>query len=1196
MGNDQKVHFKMYKSGKAWLVAGVVALAWPIVGLTGQAATADSKPDTTQAAKVASGQATAEKTVTLQGSGSQTPVTPASPKVTAPSDVKPEATTTDKPVAKVDPKESEQPKTPLVTPKAQPKEQSIDSQPVASKPDSSVSKANESKPVSPTAPTKSTDSDTSKATVTPKPATPAPTAPVVKAPETQPDAAVTPEKLVPKTPVSTSEVPAAKPAPREATTKSEQPDVDPNQVDQQVRPVVDYLAYHQADNVDNGQFGTSEYWIDADNVLHIGAGQLDNTGVYAVDDPDYPNQANQWGYQIRDVTKIKFEGKVVANADASGLFMDMGSLESIDSLDQLDTSQVTNMAYMFANDTNLQMLDLAGKDTSKVTNMASMFASDISLKALNLTGMNTSKVTDMRNTFNGLNMLKSLDLSSFDTGQVTSMAGMLGSDSDLINLNISTLNTSKVTDMSGMFALDHNIVTLDLSNFNTSKVTTMASMFQEMSALKDLNISRFDTSQVQDMSYMFSKMPALTDLNLVNFDTSQVQDMSSMFDGAGSNTTITINLSSFDMKNVDQLPYMLNATPLRITLGANTVLSLDGYYPVNGYHSAYEKYLANEYYDLDDSNSKRPQPSGLQSFSPEVPHDGDWYTGKWFDIKDHKIYTTDQLIALYATIGHNPTATYQQQTNLEVQDSVIHLGGTWQASDNFVSATNKDGSAVKVDNPMITIKRQPDTQQLGKQIVVYTFVNADGNVATRQAQVVVTGIALQDFSKQISTTTTWSPRDNVKLAIDAQGNPVAASAIVMTIVNDQGQTVTNFQTPGTYLINYQISGDTASRVTIPLTVYSLAAITGKNSAINLGTTWHPSDNFSAIDENGHPLTVTSPGVSVKGQPDVNVPGNYQITYNYVDASGYAVSLVLTITVAGIQLKQQNVEATTTDNWQPATNLQSAVNAEGKSLSAVDLQILTTALDQGRKAGNASLTVPGTYLVTYRFDDRLGTHQVQTQVKIISKASVVAHDQKIQVGATWQPQAGFVSATDEHGRTLSWDQIKVTGDVNTHRAGRYLVQYSYTDAAGNQTSQATFVTVFDPNTDVDLGGGDGNQGGSNPGGDHNVGGGNGNQGGNNSGGDHNLGSDNGNQGEPNPDGNHDWDGGYQPQQPDLNQDGYQPTTPVLTRPKPSQPTLVSKPASLPQTSETDSHEAGVLIGLTGLVISGYLALAGRLKRH
>lgn len=1186
MGNDQKVHFKMYKSGKTWLVAGVIALAWPVVGLTGHAATAASKPDTTQAAKVASRQVTAEKVVTLQGVGSQAPAKAASPKVTVPSDVKPEATTADKPVVKVASKESEQPTAPLATPKAQPQDQLSDSQPIASKSDDSVSKTSESKPVLPAAPIKSTvpaELDTSKVTVTPKPDTPAPTAPVVKTPETQPDAVVTPEKVAPKTPVSTSEVPATKPAPRAVTTKSEQPDVDPNQADQQVRTAVDYLAYHQTDNVDNGQFGTSEYWIDANNVLHIGAGQLDNTGVYAVDDPDYPNQANQWGYQIRDVTKIKFEGKVVANADASGLFMDMGSLESIDGLDQLDTSQVTNMAYMFANDTSLQMLDLAGKDTSKVTNMASMFAGDSSLKTLNLTGMNTSKVTDMRNTFYGLDTLKSLDLSSFDTGQVTSMAGMLGSDSDLINLNISSLNTSKVTDMSGMFALDHNIVTLDLSNFNTSKVTTMASMFQEMSALKDLNISRFDTSQVQDMSYMFSKMPALRDLNLVNFDTSRVQDMSSMFDGAGSNTMITINLASFDMKNVDQLPYMLNATPLRITLGANTVLSLDGYYPVNGYHSAYEKYLANEYYDLDDSNSKRPQPSGLQSFSPKVPHDGDWYTGKWFDVKDHKIYTTDQLIALYATIGHNPTATYQQQTNLEVQDSVIHLGENWQAGDNFVSATDKDGSDVKVDNPMITIKRQPDTQQLGKQIVVYTFVNTDGNVATRQAQVLVTGIALHDSSKRISTTTAWSPRDNVKLAVDAQGNLVDASAIVMTIVNSQGQTVTNFQTPGSYLIHYQIGDDLASRVTIPLTVYSLAALTGKNSAINLGATWHPSDNFSAVDENGHPLTVTSPGVSVKGQPNINVPGNYQVTYNYVDASGYAVSQVLTVTVAGIQLKQQNVEATTTDHWQPATNLQRAVNAEGKSLSAADLQIVTTALAQGRTAGNALLTVPGTYLVTYRFDDRLGTHQVQTQVKIISKASVVAHDQKIQVGATWQPQAGFVSATDEHGRTLSWDKIKVTGDVDTHRAGRYLVQYLYTDAAGNQTSQTTVVTVFDPNTGGDLGGGD-----------HNIDGGNGNQGGNNSGGDHNLGSGNSNQGEP--DGNQDWNGGYRPQQPDLNQNDNQLTTPVLTRPKPSQPTLASKPASLPQTSETDSHEVGALIGLTGLVVSGYLALVGRLKRY
>lgn len=1147
MGNDQKVHFKMYKSGKAWLVAGVVALAWPIVGLTGQAATADSKPDTTQAAKVTSGQATAEKTVTLQGAGSQIPVTPASPKVTAPSDVKPEATTTDKPVAKVAPKESEQPKTPLATPKAQPKEQSIDSQPVVFKPDSSVSKASESKPVSPTAPTKPTlptDLDTSKVTVSPKPATPALIVPVVKTPETQSDAAAKTEKLTSKTPAIKSEVPTAKKAPRAVTTKSEQPDVDPNQVDQQVRPATDYEDYHREDNLFSGQFGTSEYWVDANHVLHIGAGQFANTGKYAVPKPgddDQNGSLNQtplWGEYTDKVTNIKFEGKAVANSDASGLFMNMDSLETIDGLDKLDTSQTTSMAFMFSSDRSLKKLDLKGLDTSKVTNMQNMFF--------------------------GLDSLTSLDLTPLDTRQVTSMAGMVAGDSNLTQLNVSNLDTSKVVDMAGLFMMDVNISTLDLSNF--------------------------DTSQVRDMSSMFSEMDSLSDLNLSSFNTKNVKDMTEMFEGTGADKMITINIGKFDMNNVDHLPHILDTTPLRITLGPNTRLTLDGTY-------------VDEHGDL-----VQPQPAGLDTFSVDEPHNGDWYTGKWFDTKTHQVYNTDQLVSLYATIGNNPSATYQQQTNLEVKDSVIHLKEIWKASDNFASATNVDGGDVAVDSPMITISNQPNTQQLGKQSVTYTFINADKNVATRQAQVVVTGIALQDFGKQISTTSTWSPRDNVKLAVDAQGEQVDASAIITTIVNSQGQTVTNFQTPGVYLIHYQIGDDLASRVTIPLTVYSLAAITGKNSAINLGTTWHPSDNFSAVDENGAPLTVTSAGVSVKGQPNVNVPGNYQVTYNYVDASGYAVGQDLTVTVAGIQLKQQNVEATTTDNWQPATNLQGAVNAEGKSLSVADLQIVTTALGQGRKAGNASLTVPGTYLVTYRFDDRLGAHQVQTQVKIISKASVVAHDQKVQVGRTWQPQAGFVSATDEHGRTLSWDQIKVTGDVDTHHAGRYLVQYSYTDAAGNQTSQTTVVTVFDPNTDGDLGGGDGNHGGSNPGGDngnqggnnsggdHNVGGGNGNQGGNNSGGDHNLGSGSGNQGEPNPDGNHDWNGGYQPQQPDLNQDGHQPTPPVLTRPKPSQPTLVSKPASLPQTSETDSHEAGVLIGLTGLVISGYLALAGRLKRH
>ncbi len=48
-------------------------------------------------------------------------------------------------------------------------------------------------------------------------------------------------------------------------------------------------------------------------------------------------------------------------------------LESIENINLLKTSKVTNINSMFMNDVKLQTLDVSSFDTSKVTTMSNMF-------------------------------------------------------------------------------------------------------------------------------------------------------------------------------------------------------------------------------------------------------------------------------------------------------------------------------------------------------------------------------------------------------------------------------------------------------------------------------------------------------------------------------------------------------------------------------------------------------------------------------------------------------------------------------------------------------------------------------------------------------------------------------------------------------------------------------------------------------
>ena len=203
---------------------------------------------------------------------------------------------------------------------------------------------------------------------------------------------------------------------------------------------------------------------------------------------------------------------------------------------------------------NKVSIDLSALDTSEVTDMRYMFAGCSSLTSLDLSNFDTSKVTDMRYMFAGCNSLTSLDVSNFDTSKVTSMGDMFSRCESLTSLDVSKFNTSKVTNMSAMFYACNSLTSLDLRNFDTSNVTDMSFMFRECSGLTSLDLSNFDTSQVTNMSEMFYKCSSLTSLDLSNFNTSNVTYMDSMFYNCSSLTNL--DLRSFNTSKVTAIEYM----------------------------------------------------------------------------------------------------------------------------------------------------------------------------------------------------------------------------------------------------------------------------------------------------------------------------------------------------------------------------------------------------------------------------------------------------------------------------------------------------------------------------------------------------------------------------------------------------------------------------------------------------------------
>lgn len=114
----------------------------------------------------------------------------------------------------------------------------------------------------------------------------------------------------------------------------------------------------------------------------------------------------------------------------------------------------SDLIYSYTSGTTLYIL--SDRVISFNNNSNQMFYNKTNIKSIKFENIDTSNVTNMASMFNGTNGLVTLDLSSFDTSKVTNMQGMFqyssGNASKLTTIYVSELwDVSKVTSSNNMF-------------------------------------------------------------------------------------------------------------------------------------------------------------------------------------------------------------------------------------------------------------------------------------------------------------------------------------------------------------------------------------------------------------------------------------------------------------------------------------------------------------------------------------------------------------------------------------------------------------------------------------------------------------------------------------------------------------------------------------------------------------------------
>ena len=299
---------------------------------------------------------------------------------------------------------------------------------------------------------------------------------------------------------------------------------------------------------------------------------------------DYHEDAGwQEDIDTEDVTTVVFDPSFVNARPTTtySWFYGMTNLTTITGMENLNTSEVFDMAYMFQNCYALTTLDLSNFNTSKVTDMEGMFDNCTGLTTIYVgDGWSTTNVTSSSDMFTGCTALVGGNGTPYNADHVDKAYAHIDVDGDpgyftetppyaVVSTDGKTLTFyhdgqkgqrqgTKYNVPNGLYAPDWffdnvspNIETVIFDpSFAGVRTNYTYCWFKEMGKLSTITgLEYLNTSEVTSMQQMFYGCGSLTSLDLSGFDTKNVTDMASMFAFCGSLVTITVS-SKWSTSNV----------------------------------------------------------------------------------------------------------------------------------------------------------------------------------------------------------------------------------------------------------------------------------------------------------------------------------------------------------------------------------------------------------------------------------------------------------------------------------------------------------------------------------------------------------------------------------------------------------------------------------------------------------------------
>ena len=402
--------------------------------------------------------------------------------------------------------------------------------------------------------------------------------------------------------------------------------------------------------------------------------------------------------------------------------------------------------------------------------------------------------------------------------------------------------------------------------------------------------------------------------------------------------------------------------------------------------------------------------------------------------------------------------------DISVKDSTIATGSTWTPKDNFNQITLTTGVNLtwKDVEKDIKVDGKVDTSIPGTYKVTYTYQDksATSTIVVKDTEVIkIQEITVKDST--IATGSKWTAKDNFKNITLTSGINLTWKDVEKDI-KTEGKVDTNI--PGTYKVKYtyQDKSATSTIVVKDMEVIKIQEISVKDSTIATGSKWTAEDNFNHVMlTSGINLTWkdVEKDIKVDGKVDTNIPGTYKVTYTYQDKSATATIIVKDMEVIKVQeVAVKDSTIPTGSKWEAKDNFNHVMLTSGINLTWKDVE------KDIKVDGNVDTNIPGTYKVTYTYQDISSTATIIVKdMEVIKVQQVSVKDSTITTGSKWEAKDNFNHVMLTSGVNLAWKDvekdIKVEGKVDTNVPGSYKVTYTYQDKSAVAT-----ITVANKSTD------------------------------------------------------------------------------------------------------------------------------------